>query len=353
MNSVFRVLVLFCLQSVFVLVGMEKDVIIANEMSKTTVPSLQGLAVKRLAQNSIDMQQEWSSYKEAVMLAVSNVFATQGKSLPENFFTPTTVLPTFCQWLNLIDYPKTRGNENFMNEIEEEYSGESIILLKDLLALDEMCLQDFKQGAISCEAYRGNVKRIAQKKETLEIKENKALQIPTRLYFCKQLQFLSWTEGELEVISPKINRFKQLATLDLSKNKIKILPRSLCELKNLKSIQISDNQIEVIPEEIGQLQQLTIFCAPNNAIKEIPASIGALQNLEILDLHGNKIKAVPSSMFNLKNLIRIDLENNQIENIQTEKDKLSLLERLANIRIEYIRRMDKLFLLVSQKRYLS
>lgn len=205
---------------------------------------------------------------------------------------------------------------------------------------------------------------------SLDLRNEKLLEIPTALFKIKSLEVLILDETHLTsletleqlkqskkalnlkktivellyetpfVLSEAIGNLTNLKELSLKKTRIVELPEAITQLKQLRSLHLTYcysftktplsigylealevlnlahcYQLAVLPESIGQLQNLKVlnlgYC---NLLKKLPESIGQLQNLEVLNLDNCRhLECLPKSIGQLKKLKKLILSNFQGE----------------------------------------
>ena len=119
--------------------------------------------------------------------------------------------------------------------------------------------------------------------------------------------------------------------MNLSHNKIcKDLPGSLlAQGKHLQYLNFSNNQLDKLPKEIGTLANLREICLSFNKFDSIPNAIQSCEKLETLLLNGNQIKVIDvDGLRKLKVLTVLDLSNNDVQHVPPELGTITQLRSL-------------------------
>ncbi|KAM7515065.1 hypothetical protein LguiA_004648 [Lonicera macranthoides] len=139
--------------------------------------------------------------------------------------------------------------------------------------------------------------------------------IPSNLYKCKELQYLSLAFNEFSGSIPmEIGNLTRLKQLYLGYNNLEgKIPSSLWECRGLQLLLLADNKlIGSISKNIGNLTSLkNLHLSDNNLTGTLPGEISNL-NLQILFLDGNNLSGrIPFEIFNISTIIDIALSMNQ------------------------------------------
>ncbi|KAL3639730.1 hypothetical protein CASFOL_014698 [Castilleja foliolosa] len=202
--------------------------------------------------------------------------------------------------------------------------------------------------------------------------------IPEWIYFCKDLEFLSFSGNRLQnELSESIANLTSLKSFDLSFNQFSgKIPRQIsnlcrlqklylssnklngdvsdsfgnmsgCFLGSLEYLSLSTNQLSGhLTRQFGEFTSLyTLDVSANSLSGEIPTNIGNLSSsLEYLYLVDNKLTGkVPESVGRLSNMIEFGISDNMLEGVMTERH----FEHLSELKYLYISRINQLSLNVS------
>ncbi|KZC11983.1 PREDICTED: leucine-rich repeat-containing protein 57 [Dufourea novaeangliae] len=144
--------------------------------------------------------------------------------------------------------------------------------------------------------------------------------------------------GALNLSKKKLDEFPQnlhasaplLRTLDLSENKFVQIPTDIRNFTLLKQLNISHNKLTVLPDAFGALTKLEVLNAASNHIKSIPWSLQKLTRLKQVNLSENQIIEFPLMFCDLKFLDVLDVSQNRITTIPDAAAALHVVELNLN-----------------------
>ena len=176
-------------------------------------------------------------------------------SLPLNFASPETQLPTFLVTLDL-----------------------SFNIFKSL-------------PSVVCQLVQLN---------NLHLNNNQITQLPDELSNLKQLRVLHLQHNKLEALPVCCCYLESLHTLNVKDNLIKTVPEEIHHLNNLREVDAGSNQIESLPCTFAQLPKLEEAHLTDNQLKSLPCHLEGLKSLKQLYLANNKLRFLPLSFIKLK-----------------------------------------------------
>ncbi|XP_059442105.1 putative receptor-like protein kinase At3g47110 [Corylus avellana] len=145
--------------------------------------------------------------------------------------------------------------------------------------------------------------------------------IPSTLFKCKQLQILSMRNNKFTGRLPQeIGNLTMLTELDLSYNNFRgAIPSEIGNLQKLEIFDIGFNHFNgLIPFEIFNISTVQVISMSfNNFSGHLPSNVGFfLPNLQELFLWRNQLNGtIPSSISNAPNLTILDLSNNSFSGL--------------------------------------
>ncbi|MDR3611866.1 MAG: leucine-rich repeat domain-containing protein [Ignavibacteriaceae bacterium] len=125
--------------------------------------------------------------------------------------------------------------------------------------------------------------------EEITIHHGSIDRLPFKFGNLQKLQFASFCNCKLIMLTPSISQCVNLKKILLANNLFTDFPDDILNIVSLEEIDLSNNQIEEFPEGIGNLINLRSLNLSNNLISKLPAEMGKLRNLKTLDLKGNSI----------------------------------------------------------------
>ncbi|XP_047974712.1 plant intracellular Ras-group-related LRR protein 7 [Salvia hispanica] len=150
---------------------------------------------------------------------------------------------------------------------------------------------------------------------TLDLTNNKLVDVPTEINKLINLQRLVLTENVIERLPMNLGKLQYLKVMALDGNRITTLPDEFGQLVKLEKLSISRNLLLNLPETIGSLRNLMLLDVSNNKIKFLPESIGSCFSLEEIQANENSIEELPLSVCNLVHLKSLCLDNNKVKQI--------------------------------------
>ena len=144
--------------------------------------------------------------------------------------------------------------------------------------------------------------------------------------------------GVLTLTSQKLTEFptnliqleSNLRTLDISENKFVQIPNTIGSFSQLKHLKANNNRLTSLPDALSQLSKLESLSAESNRISTIPPSLNSLNHLKQVFLSGNKITQFPMVFCEMNHLDILDLSRNQIQNVPDGIGKLQVAELNLN-----------------------
>ncbi|KAF1001891.1 hypothetical protein AG4045_029846 [Apium graveolens] len=157
--------------------------------------------------------------------------------------------------------------------------------------------------------------------------------IPSEIGNLINLEILNIKNGSLTGVIPcSIYNISSLKMLDFSFNKlIGNISSSVGNLQSLQEFYLAQNMLTGgIPREIGNLTLLKLlYLSSNNLTGSIPNEIGDLQTLEKLSIHENGLTGIiPLKIFNMSTLKMLDLTHNRLSGSLPSRIYLPNLEEL-------------------------
>lgn len=171
----------------------------------------------------------------------------------------------------------------------------------------------------------------AKKTGTLKLSQGKLDEFPQNLRaLAPMLRTLDLSENKFVQIPDEIGNFTLLKQLNLGHNKLTSLPEALGELTKLEGLNVSSNQIKSVPWALSKLTRLKQVNLSDNRITEFPPMFCDLKFLDVLDLSKNRITTIPDAAGAL-HVVELNLNQNQISTIS---EKLAECLRLKTLRLE-------------------
>lgn len=149
----------------------------------------------------------------------------------------------------------------------------------------------------------------------INLSNNNLTQLPENFEKLHNLEALSLRDNNFVKLPDSIGKLKKLQQLSIENNKLTELPESITQLNNLTGLSLAMNQFTIYPEQINKLTELDELHLSHNLLTKLPDTISTLKKLTFLTLNSNKITKLPEGVCKLKHLRLLILENNQVSDI--------------------------------------
>ena len=118
----------------------------------------------------------------------------------------------------------------------------------------------------------------------LKLKRKGYKEIPSEIFYFKNLKELDLGGNKIKNIDPKIGQLSKLEILKLNRNQIELIPTSISKLDSLKYLDVGLNKINALPEEMKTMLSLEFLQIWGNELTVIPEPISKMPNLKWLDM---------------------------------------------------------------------
>lgn len=173
----------------------------------------------------------------------------------------------------------------------------------------------------------------AQKTGVCNLKAKGLRELPPEISrLPKTLRTLELSDNRLLEIPPVIGQFSNLKTLSLNNNKLTHLPHELNNLVKLDTLLLSINSLQSFHLTSGNLfKNLKTITVAQNKLKEFPECLCTLPNVDAIDLSDNQIKELTSANIASLSAIELNMNRNRLAVLSSE---LAACKRLKVLRVE-------------------